>query len=501
MSLSIRDQLALLTPEQREAYIMQLDPDELQLLLDEDWSVMGRPEQFLPDGDDWFAWLIRAGRGWGKTLTGSEGTKDLIERLTPLIPDGKVRWALGAPRHADIVNTMLEGETGLSSVLPPSLLIRGSWEASITRGAVPELKLSTGAIIQGYSATVPQGPRGPQFHGAWLDEPGSYADAHKGLDDDTFVSNLLFGLRLPPSPKLIITGTPKNNRLIKQLIALDGVIETVGRTADNIHNLADAFKRNIVARYAGTRLGRQELDAELLEGMGVMFQRGWFKLVPRAPWPDDTVTRTVRYWDLASGEESDTNADPDWTAGARVTFDPQRRLYLIEDITRFRHSPGTRELSIGSVARADRLPALWIEKEPGNAGKAQLHYLGREMDQYGVTVKGDPVSGPKAVRWELLSGPAEQGRVFMLEGAWNDVFLDEAEEAHPDPLLSGPHDDQLDAVAGAIRVLRGGAGGATAGAPAEGLPNIPRPGSRGAGTSPVPGRIDRGASLSRNRYR
>lgn len=495
MSLSIRDQLATLDAEQRAAYIESLDEAELELLLTSDWSVVGRPEQFLPPGD-WFAWLIRAGRGWGKTLTGANATWELIQRLTPQITDGLVRWALGAPRHADIVNTMLEGETGLRSVLPPSALIDGSWERSITRGAVPELRLASGAVLSGYSATVPQGPRGPQHHGAWLDEPASYGDAHKGLDEDTFVSNLLIGLRLPPRPRLIITGTPKNNRLIKQLLKFEGLIETRGRTAENLHNLAEAFKVNVVARYAGTRLGRQELDAELLEGMGVLFQRSWFKVVDRAPWPQGTVTRTVRYWDLASGEESDTNADPDFTAGARVTFDPGRRLYLIEDVTRFRQSPGTRELRIGSVARADQLPVLWIEKEPGNAGKAQHHYLGREMEQFNVGVKADPVSGPKAVRWELLSGPAEQGRVFILDAEWNDAFLEEAEEAHPDPLLSGPHDDQLDAVVGAIKVLRGGAGGQTQGTP-DAMPNIPKPGARGGGQSPVPGTIARGASIGR----
>lgn len=495
MSLSIRDQLALLGPEERTRYIEGLDPDELQLLLDGDWSVVGRPEQFVPEGDDWFCWFIRAGRGWGKTRTGTEATWELIQQLTPKVPDGVVRWALGAPRHSDVLRTMLEGETGLQSVLPPSALVDGSWERSITRGTVPELRLATGALIQGFGSTVPGGPRGPQFHGAWLDEPGTYADAHKGLDEDTFVSNILFGLRLPPTPRLIVTGTPRNNALIKALRKLEGTIESVGSTTENLHNLAAAFKRNVVARYQGTRLGRQELDAEILEGVGVLFQRGWFQIVPRAPWPKDTPTRTVRYWDLAGTEESDANPDPDWSAGARVTMDPSRRLYLIEHVARFRKSPGQRELAIGSIARTDELPAFWIETEPGQAGKSQVHYLGREMDPYNVAVKGNRATGPKATRWELLAGPAEQGRVFMLEADWNLPFLDEAEEAHPDPLLSGPHDDQLDAVAGAIEVLRGGAGGQTQGQPAQVSPNVPKPGqNRG---SPIPGQIRRGEGLRR----
>ena len=82
MSLSIRDQLALLDAQERADYINSLDPEQLQLLVDGYWSVVGRPEQFLPTVLDWFLWFVRAGRGWGKTKTGAEGTKELIQQLT-----------------------------------------------------------------------------------------------------------------------------------------------------------------------------------------------------------------------------------------------------------------------------------------------------------------------------------------------------------------------------------------------------------------------------------
>lgn len=473
MGYSIIDRLALASPAERKAYIHSLDEDDLQLLLDRDWSVTARPEQ-IPPTDEWFCWFIRAGRGWGKTLTGAEATCQKIEELTPLVPDGKVRWALGAPRHPDLINIMFEGETGLHSILPPSMLIGGSWEKSFTRGAVPELTLATGAILQGYPATVPAGPRGPQFHGGWCDEPGTYPDAHLGLGDDTFMANLLFGMRLDPFGGLIVTGTPKNNRLIKELRKLDGVVETHGRTRDNVHNLTAAFKKNVVGRYVGTRLGRQELDAEIIEGVGVMFQRGWFKPTDKAPWPKDTVTRSIRYWDLASGEESDANPDPDWTVGARVTMDPTRRLYVIDHVERFRKGPGARELTIARVAKEDGLPRTWIEKEPGNAGLAQLHMIGRELESVGVSVKGNPATGPKAVRAELVATAAQQGRVWMIEGDWNLAFLDEVEEFHPDPLLSGAHDDQVDAVAGAFNMLKGGQSAQVVSTPAT-MPDIPKP--------------------------
>lgn len=505
MAGSIIDELARLPEDEKHAYLESLTEDELELLISRDWSVTGRPDQFLPHTRDttgmselevaelaaWFLWLIRAGRGWGKTRTGAEGTKESILEIAAVVD--VVRWALVAPRREDVRAIQFEGESGLQAILPPSMLLRGSWDLSFNKTDLL-LTLANGAQVKGYHGRDPGQLRGPQHHGAWVDEPGTLPDAHLGLDDDTTMSMLLLGLRLPPHPRLIVTGTPRNNRLWKELRKMPGAIETHGRTRDNLANLAHAFKVNVVQRYAGTRLGRQELDAEVLEGVGALFQRGWFKVEQRPPWPENTATRSTRYWDLASGEESDANTDPDWTAGALVEMDPRRRLYWIADIARFRESPGQREMSMRTTALEDRLSVTWIEKEPGNAGKAQLFMVGRELEQVGVSVKGMPVSGPKAVKWELVATAAAQGRVWMKEADWNLAFLDEAEEAHPDPLLSGPHDDQLDAVAGAFIVLRESKGAGTILDPSQmqldrpavasasrgsgRTPDLPRPGAR-----------------------
>jgi predicted phage terminase large subunit-like protein len=473
MSHSIIEQLATAKPEERAAYIEQLDPDELQLLLDRDWSVVGRPEQFIP-ADEFFLWFIRAGRGWGKTRAGAEGTKDRLQWITRQLPEGDTaRWALMGQRDRDVRLTMYEGETGLRRFIPDSWIPQG-WERALNRSALTLELLIDGvpAFLQGFSARTPDAPRGPQFHGGWVDEPGSFPDAHLGLAEDTAFSNLLFGMRLNPFGGLIVTGTPRNNRLIRELRALDGIIETHGRTRENLHNLADVFKRTVVARYLGTRLGRQELDAEILEGVGVMFQRGWFKLTDRPPWPEGTSTRTVRYWDLASGEESDANPDPDFTAGARVTMDPSRRLYLIEHIERFRLRPGARELRIREVARTDGLKAQWIEKDPGNAGGALLLAIGRELDELNIAVKGNPVSGSKEVRAEPVAAAAEQGRVWLMEGPHVLPLLDEAEE-----FPAGGHDDQIDALSGAFAVLKGARKAEILAAPAA--QQVPRTAGRG----------------------
>jgi predicted phage terminase large subunit-like protein len=475
--LSIEDELSLLTDEERDAWIADLNPDELDALMARDWSVVARPEQFLPDGHDWLVWLIRAGRGWGKTRTGAEATKESIRELAAEATD-PIRWALVAPRREDVLTIQFEGESGLASVLPPSMLLGGSWDRSFNKGELT-LTLDGGHSIRGFSGRTPSALRGPQHHGAWIDEPATLPDAHRGLDEDTAVSNLLLGLRLQPWNRLIITGTPRNVRLIKDLRALPGLIETVGRTRDNLANLSELFKAVVIARYAGTRLGRQELDAELLEGVGVMFARGWFRR--GAPeWPRDATIRRLRYWDLASGEESEANPDPDWTVGALVAFDPDRRLYRIEHLERFRLSPGARETRIRAIAKADGLPVVWIEKEPGNAGKAQLHMLGRELDGI-AAVRGNPVSGPKTVRAELLATAAEQGRVTIPDdAAWVERFLDEAEE-----FPEGPHDDQVDAVAGAFQMLRESGPAKVEARPAA-VPDLPRPGAQRR--QAVPGR-------------
>jgi predicted phage terminase large subunit-like protein len=491
--LSIVDQLAIATPEEREAYVAGLDPAELELLVDQDWSVIARPDQLLP-AELVFLWLVRGGRGAGKTRTGAEGTVEkLKELLGKMEPGQTLRWALMSQRDRDVVHTMVEGESGLRQCLPPSWLPLRGWDQAFNKSAL--ILTLRDVVIQGFSARTPDAPRGPQFHGGWVDEPAAFPDAHLGLDEDTAMSNLMLGMRLQPFGCLIVTGTPKNNRLIKELRKMDGVRETIMPTKDNLHNLADVFRRVVVARYAGTRLGRQELDAEILEGLGTVFHVGWFQAIERNryPWPDGTPTVAVRYWDLASGEETDANPDPDWTAGALVRKDPRRRWYVIEHIDRFRLGPGSREQRMRKRAQLDGLPITWIEKEPGNAGTSQHHWIGAELDDIGVTVRANPVSGPKHVRWEALAGPAEQRRVWVWDDdEWLRDFLDEAEEAHPDPKQSGPHDDMLDAVAGAIQMLRsGGAMASVAGPPATPIPrpnqrrqggsngSIPRPGQRG----------------------
>lgn len=413
------------------------------------------------------------------TLTGAHATKDSILELRGA-GVAKVRWALLAPREDDVRTTMLEGETGLVHVLPPSMLVNGSWEDSIQRSAM-RLTLATGDVIQGFSGKVPGKLRGPQHHGAWVDEPATLPDAAKGLDEDTAMSNLLFGLRLQPWNRLIITGTPRNVRLIRELREMGGMVETHGRTRDNLHNLSRTFKRVIVARYLGTRLGRQELDAEILEGVGVMFARAWFPVVEPGTFdPFDGTWERVAMWDLAATEPSDMAPDPDWTVRALVAHRPEERSeegrllapprFVVEHVARCRLNPGERDDFIKQVADLDDLPVQWFEREPGASGKSQLTYLQGLLRGIARAEEFDP-KGPKGVRAELTAGPAQQGRIELADDdphePWHAAFLDEHEEFHPVEKLSGPHDDIVDATSAAMAVHLEQRAGTVVSAPAD----------------------------------
>lgn len=442
------DALALMTDDEREAYLDTLSDLELRLIADRDWSMLARPEQLEPVGD-WLAWFIKAGRGFGKTRSGGEWTMDRIKRLEAQGIDG-VRWCLVAPTFGDVRDTMVEGESGLSKIIPPSMLLGGSWERSWNR-SLAEINLENGHKIKGFSSEKPDRLRGPQHHGAWVDEPAYLKDASQGTADDTTWSNLLLGLRLPPDPRVVITGTPKRNALVTELCADPTIVVVNGSTYDNLANLSSQFKQRVVARYAGTRLGRQELNAELLEGIGEKFQWGWFNIADELPW---RPTKTIRYWDLAATEPHEGNQDPDWTAGAKVAMNEQTRQYALLHIVRFRLNPGARNLKMRQVAEADGPDVnVYVEQGRGSDGKAVVAAIAKDLDG-AARVRGDLVTGQKEDRADLAAGAAEQGRFWIVSGGTWDLtdFKDESEE-----FPNGRHDDMVDAVSGAMKML--GAGG------------------------------------------
>lgn len=248
------------------------------------WAFLARDEQLPPLGD-WPVWLILAGRGWGKTRAAAEW----IGRLARRTPRG--RFALVGTTLDDVRDTMVEGESGLLTVLPVSAL-RDQDEDGAWNRVKTELWLANGARFKGFSSERARKLRGPQHHAAWCDEASSWADAKLGTTKDTTWSNLMFGLRLGHDPRVVVTTTPKPNALTRELVALPGVEVTGGSTYDNLANLSERFKRNVLDRYEGTTLGRQELHAALLDEVaGALWTRALLDGC-RGPIPEG-LTRVV----------------------------------------------------------------------------------------------------------------------------------------------------------------------------------------------------------------
>lgn len=267
-SVSLAQSLASLPPRQQAKALREakLTDEEADALL-RDWAFWARPSQRTPQGE-WFVWLILAGRGWGKTRTGAEYIRDA------LLSNPGWRAALVAETIADARDTMVEGEeSGLLALLRPCDLRGGSVETAWNR-SLGELYFANGSKAKTFSAEKPGLLRGPQHHVAWCDEAAKWRDAPDGTVEDTTWSNLMFGLRLGTDPRCVVTTTPKPVKLLREIIASDSTHLTHGTTYENLPNLAAAFRANIMAKYEGTRLGRQELMAEMLEDVpGALWDR------------------------------------------------------------------------------------------------------------------------------------------------------------------------------------------------------------------------------------
>ena len=225
-----------------------------------DWTWNhARHDQHPPKAsEDWFVWLLLGGRGGGKTRTGAEYTNRMAARVP--------RIAIIAPTGPDARDIMVEGESGLQATAAPGRMPH--WEPSKRRLTWPADKNSGECIGTTFSAEEPDRLRGPQHHFAWIDEP-----AHMPLIADVW-SNLLLGMRLGRYPRICATTTPTPIPWMKSLVKDDLTRTTRFSTYANLANLAEPFKRTVLARYEGTRIGRQELHGEILEDVeGALW--GW----------------------------------------------------------------------------------------------------------------------------------------------------------------------------------------------------------------------------------
>jgi phage terminase large subunit-like protein len=282
---SLIDRLAALPAEQRRAVLEQL-PDELCAQALYAWELWARPDQLPPPGP-WRVWLLRSGRGAGKTRTGAEWVRSNVEAASYR------RIALVGRTWADVRDVMVEGESGLLAVCPP-------WFYPDYQPSRRLLLWPNGVIAKLYSAEEPDLLRGPQHDAAWCDELASWRSA------ETW-DNLMMGLRLGSDPRCVVTTIPRPTKLIRSLIAKETTVETKASTYANRANLAPAFFEDIVSAYEGTRLGRQEIYGELLEDVpGALWSHAGIDEA-RLPEAPRNLSRVVVAVDpaVSSSESSD----------------------------------------------------------------------------------------------------------------------------------------------------------------------------------------------------
>jgi phage terminase large subunit-like protein len=410
--LSWAERLAALSPPDRAAAIAAMTEEQLDELRFE-WEFWRREEQTPPAGD-WRVWLYLAGRGSGKTRTGAEFVRASVKA-------GCRRIALVAPTAADARDVMVEGESGILGVSPPAT--RPIYEPSKRR-----VTWRNGAIATTYSADEPERLRGPQHDAAWCDEVAAwrYPEAW---------DMLMFGLRLGKNPRVMVTTTPRPTRLIRELVGDPTIAVTSGSSYRNAANLAPAFVAQIIKKYEGTRLGRQELNAELLEDVpGALWNRALIEAA-RAPMgfvlPD--LVRVVVAIDPAASSGEDADETGIIVAGK----DKDSRGYVLADLSGHYMPIEWAKIAVAAYKNhgADRVVA-----EINNGGEMVEATLRVVDDNLAYT--GVHATRGKVVRAEPVAALYEQGRIWHM-GAFT-VLEDQMCEFTPDLDRSKPKRDPTD---------------------------------------------------------
>lgn len=390
MAESLAERLAALPAAERDAALASLTDEQARLLVNE-WEFWARPDQLAPPGD-WSIWLILAGRGWGKTRTGAETVRQWVCGLTPLARGYYQRVALVAETAADARDVMVEGDSGLLAIHPADF--RPVYEPSKRRVTWPN-----GAMATLYNATEPDQLRGPQHDCAWLDELAKWRYAQETWDQ------LQFGLRSGAHPRQVITTTPRPIALLRDIMGRAETVVTRGRTMDNRANLAETFVRQIVDRYAGTRLGRQELDAEMLDDVpGALWTRRALDehRVKTAP----PLQRIVVGVDPAATSGEDADETGIVVAGVAPTPDGHAHGYVLDDWS-LRGTP--EEWARKAVAAYRAYEADRIIAEANQGGEMVASVIRTVSPTVPVTLVH--ASRGKYVRAEPISALYEQGRV------------------------------------------------------------------------------------------
>ncbi len=378
-------------------FLDSLNEGELMALpyLFEFWAM----EHQLPPEGVWRAWVIMGGRGAGKTRAGAEWVRAQVEGSLPLDEGRCKRLALVGETIDQVREVMVFGESGIMACSPDDR--RPEWQASRKRLIWPN-----GATAQAFSAHDPEGLRGPQFDGAWVDEMAKWKKARDTWD------MLQFALRLGDHPQVCVTTTPRNVGVLKELVQLDTTVVTSAATEANRAFLAESFLEEVRARYAGTRLGRQELDGVLLdEAEGALWTSAMLETcrVDKAPEMDRIVVAVdPPVTGKATSDECGIVVVGACTQGPVQEW----RAYVLADATIGAASPNRWANAAIRAMEAHGAERLVVEV---NQGGDLVSSVIRQVDPL-VPIKAVHASRGKVARAEPAAALYEQGRIHHLKG-------------------------------------------------------------------------------------
>lgn len=421
-----------LTLQQANAILAQLSNDELAALK-WDWSFWAREAQQQPlsfrNGSKTF-WLIDAGRGFGKTRTGAETVREWARsfRYVNLI---------GATLD-DARDIMIEGESGILAICP-----RNERPRYVGR----ELLWPSGCKSLIFTADEPERLRGKQHEKAWADELAAWRYAESW-------DQLKFGLRIGPSPQIVITTTPRPSPIIKELLTDPDCVTSFGTTYDNRDNLAPAFFRAVIKRYEGTRLGRQELNAELLDdNPAALWQRANIEAHRITLEQLPALRRVVVGVDPAVTSTEDSNETGIVACGLgpppKGNAVEGDHFYVVEDAS-LSATPdqwARAVVNVYTLRSADRV--IGETNNGGDLIEALLRTVSPNLSYTKVTA-----TRGKLIRAEPIAALYEQGRVHHV-GCFP---LLEDQMCEFDPITAVKSPDRMDALVWALTALADNAG-------------------------------------------
>jgi phage terminase large subunit-like protein len=426
------DWIACADEETRNRFLAELS-DHAALALPWLWEFWALEHQLPPEGG-WRAWVILGGRGAGKTRAGAEWVRSQVEGARPLDPGRARRVALLGETYEQARDVMVEGDSGILACTPPDRTPR--WVASQRKLVWPN-----GAEARCYSASDPDALRGPQFDAAWADELAKWKKGGEAWN------MLQFALRLGDDPRAVVTTTPQAVPALRELLALPSTVVTRAATEANRANLAAAFLEEVRTRYGGTRLGRQELDGEMLDEIeGALWSHvGLDGLRDAAPPERGELDRVVVGVDPAASAGGAADETGIVVVGATTRGAPAGwRAWVLEDASVSAASPT--EWARAVAGAYDRWDADRVVAE-GNQGGDMVEAVLRQVAPT-VSYRKVTARHAKGARAEPVAALYEQGRVRHLAGL--DALEDQMVRMTARGFRGGGSPDRLDALVWAL---------------------------------------------------